>query len=131
MSGKWGETPVKLANIMRRSTEDSPQMLLLKQAVQGIADVSAKLASIAPNTSYSFGSAGGLIYQLGSNPIMLSELMNADRGYAPPPGYRPISSGADASTTGNETPLVPPDADEKVQDNHPINHLHRRKEPDR
>jgi hypothetical protein len=38
-SGNWGETPIKLANIMRASKDDSPQMLLLKQAVEGIANV--------------------------------------------------------------------------------------------
>jgi hypothetical protein len=36
-NGKWGETPVKLANIMRRSKEDSKDTILLKQAVEGIA----------------------------------------------------------------------------------------------
>ena len=43
-SGKWGDTPIKLANVMRTSKEDAPQMLLLKQAVEGIANVSARLA---------------------------------------------------------------------------------------
>ncbi len=41
-SGKWGETPIKLANIMRPAKEDSPQMLLLKQAVEGISNVSVR-----------------------------------------------------------------------------------------
>jgi DNA-binding protein Fis len=45
-AGKWGETPVKLANIMRRTQTDSPQILLLKQAVEGISNVSARLASV-------------------------------------------------------------------------------------
>lgn len=60
MTGKWGETPVKLANIMRRSNEDSPEMLLLKQAVQGIADVSAKFASITRDYSYTFTPEAGV-----------------------------------------------------------------------
>jgi hypothetical protein len=41
--GKWGETPIKLANLMQRSKEDSPEMLLLKQAVEGISAIHAKL----------------------------------------------------------------------------------------
>jgi hypothetical protein len=45
LSGKWGETPIKLANIMRPTKEDSLEMRLLKQAVQGIAEISAKLSS--------------------------------------------------------------------------------------
>jgi hypothetical protein len=45
-AGKWGETPVKLANVMRRTEGDSPQMLLLKQAVEGISNVSARLTSV-------------------------------------------------------------------------------------
>ncbi|HTA25947.1 MAG TPA: hypothetical protein VK763_20615 [Terriglobales bacterium] len=46
MSGKWGETPIKLANIMRRTTDDTPQLLLLKQAVEGISNISARLSSL-------------------------------------------------------------------------------------
>jgi hypothetical protein len=42
--GKWGETPIKLANVMRPNKEDSPELLLLKQAVAGIATISEKLA---------------------------------------------------------------------------------------
>jgi DNA-binding protein Fis len=34
--GKWGETPVKLANIMTRSNADSQDTVLLKEAVQGV-----------------------------------------------------------------------------------------------
>jgi hypothetical protein len=37
--GNWGETPVKLANIMQKSKEDTPMMLLLKEAVAGIAEL--------------------------------------------------------------------------------------------
>ena len=44
--GKWGETPVKLANIMRRSDADPQETVLLKQAVAGIANVSARLTNI-------------------------------------------------------------------------------------
>lgn len=45
-SGNWGETPIKLANIMRASKEDSSEMLLLKQVVEGISNVSARLANL-------------------------------------------------------------------------------------
>jgi hypothetical protein len=45
--GKWGETPVKLANIMRSSKEDSKETVLLKQAVEGIAALSASVAQIS------------------------------------------------------------------------------------
>jgi hypothetical protein len=44
-SGNWGDTPIKLAKIMRASKEDSAEMLLLKQAVEGISNVSARLAN--------------------------------------------------------------------------------------
>jgi hypothetical protein len=42
--GKWGETPVRLANIMQRSKGDSQEILLLKEAVQGIAEIRSNLA---------------------------------------------------------------------------------------
>lgn len=45
--GKWGETPVKLANIMQRSKEDSQESLLLKEAVQGIAGLRAHFVQMA------------------------------------------------------------------------------------
>jgi hypothetical protein len=41
--GKWGDTPIKLANVMRPSKGDSPELLLLKQAVAGIATISERL----------------------------------------------------------------------------------------
>lgn len=46
-SGKQGETPIKLANIMRRSNEDSQEKVLLKEAVQGIARLRSNLAEFA------------------------------------------------------------------------------------
>jgi hypothetical protein len=45
--GKWGETPVKLANIMRRSKEDSKDTVLLKEAVQGVARLHSNFAEFA------------------------------------------------------------------------------------
>ena len=62
-AGKWGETPVKLANVMRRTGTDSPQMLLLKQAVEGISNVSARISVIEsqvtrPATNYVWGTGG-------------------------------------------------------------------------
>ncbi len=45
-SGNWGETPIKLANIMRRTEGDTPQMLLLKEALEGISNVAARLTSV-------------------------------------------------------------------------------------
>jgi hypothetical protein len=42
----WGETPIKLANIMRRTAEDTPQMLLLKEALEGISNIAARLTSV-------------------------------------------------------------------------------------
>jgi hypothetical protein len=98
ISGRWGETPVRLANIMRRSTEDSPEMLLLKQAVQGIADVSARLADILPVSNVP-GIVGA--YSSASRSMRLSDLL------APNLPYTIGTGGADAST-GNETPPVPP-----------------------
>jgi hypothetical protein len=46
-NGKWGETPVKLANIMSRSNADSPDTVLLKQAVQGIAALNANVSQLS------------------------------------------------------------------------------------
>jgi hypothetical protein len=45
-AGKWGENPIKLANIMRPSKDDSPEMLLLKQAVEGISMISERLENL-------------------------------------------------------------------------------------
>jgi hypothetical protein len=42
--GQWGETPVKLAKIMQRSEQDTPQSLLLKEAVAGIAELRSRLS---------------------------------------------------------------------------------------
>jgi len=50
-AGNSGETPIKLANIMRRTKEDSPQMLLLKQVVEGVANISTRLASLERSRS--------------------------------------------------------------------------------
>lgn len=56
-SGNWGETPIELANIMRPTHGDNPQLLLLKEVAGGIANVSARLAtlevSLRPIGSYS------------------------------------------------------------------------------
>lgn len=60
--GKWGETPVKLANIMQRSKEDSPEMLLLKEVVAGIAELRARSAGF---TQFQFNDAGMPIFQSG------------------------------------------------------------------
>jgi hypothetical protein len=45
-AGNWGETPIKLANIMRASKADSPEMLLLKQVVEGISMISTRLENL-------------------------------------------------------------------------------------
>jgi hypothetical protein len=45
--GRWGETPVKLANIMRASRQDSQEIILLKQAVVGIAALSANVSLLS------------------------------------------------------------------------------------
>jgi hypothetical protein len=44
----WGETPIKLANVMRPTEGDKPELLLLKQAVEGISNVAARLATFEP-----------------------------------------------------------------------------------
>jgi hypothetical protein len=44
--GKWGETPVKLANIMQRSRGDSLETVLLKEAVEGIAEIRSSLGGV-------------------------------------------------------------------------------------
>jgi hypothetical protein len=41
--GKWGETPIRLAQIMRPRKEDSPELVLLKQALEGISDIAATM----------------------------------------------------------------------------------------
>jgi hypothetical protein len=74
-SGNWGETPIKLANIMRASKEDSSEMLLLKQAVEGISNVSARLANLeAPWPT------GGV---LGSRIVNLGSLAGVNASYDP------------------------------------------------
>lgn len=60
--GNWGETPVKLANIMQRSKEDSPEMLLLKEVVAGVAELRARTASYP---QLQFTSAGMPIFGSG------------------------------------------------------------------
>jgi hypothetical protein len=45
--GKWGETPVKLANIMHRSKEDSHDTVLLKEAVEGIASLRSEVSRLS------------------------------------------------------------------------------------
>src|SRR5207245_5659905 len=44
--GKCGQTPVKLANIMRRSTNDSQESILLKETVLGISRLQTSLAEL-------------------------------------------------------------------------------------
>ncbi len=74
-SGNWGETPIKLANIMRASKEDSPEMLLLKQAVEGISNVSARLANLEAPWPYGGG--------LGSRVVNLGSLAGINASYDP------------------------------------------------
>lgn len=45
-SSSWGETPIKLANIMRRSKEDSKETVLLKEAVQGISRLQTDVSEL-------------------------------------------------------------------------------------
>jgi len=45
-NGKWGETPIKLANIMRRSKDDAEDTLLLKTAVQAISTLQANIGEM-------------------------------------------------------------------------------------
>lgn len=49
-AGKWGETPIRLAQIMRPRKEDSPELVLLKQALEGISGIASrmKLLEISP-----------------------------------------------------------------------------------
>lgn len=126
MSGKWGETPIKLANIMRRTTGDSPELLLLKEAVDGIADVSARLATLefaarsarASRFSDRFNRWGNAGYF--SGPVTLRDLgirrllFREDVGEAVPvpgdvpPGHRSTDPKATAQpsgeTAGDEQP---------------------------
>jgi hypothetical protein len=61
-AGNWGETPIRLANVMRVSKGDSPEMLLMKQAVEGISTVAARLSVLEavsnPVAFYPTGSLG-------------------------------------------------------------------------
>ncbi|MFZ0863805.1 MAG: hypothetical protein WAN18_24290 [Candidatus Sulfotelmatobacter sp.] len=45
-SGQWGETPIKLAKIMQATKSDDPQLLLIKQAVEGISNVASRVARL-------------------------------------------------------------------------------------
>jgi hypothetical protein len=45
-SGKWGETPIKIAQIMRRTKEDSPELVLLKQTIEGISDIAGRITRL-------------------------------------------------------------------------------------
>jgi hypothetical protein len=45
-AGKWGETPIRLAQIMRPRKDDSPELVLLKQALEGISDIAARLTNL-------------------------------------------------------------------------------------
>jgi hypothetical protein len=46
-SGKHGDTPIKIANVMRRSSADSEDTLLLKTTVQGIASLRASVEELS------------------------------------------------------------------------------------
>jgi len=59
--GNFGETPVRLANIMRRSKEDSNDTVLLKQAVEGIAVLSANVAQLSGQISEQFNRVEGTL----------------------------------------------------------------------
>ncbi len=77
--GKWGETPVKLANIMRRTNEDSSETLLLKEAVQGISrlhsDVSDLASTVASHLARSESSIGAF-YSPPNSPYILGNRPN-------------------------------------------------------
>jgi len=88
-SGKWGETPIKLANIMRTSKDDSPEMLLLKQAVEGISMVSARLVNIENSTSAGFSGSRFLALGGGGGNLLSQQPANAAyvRAVAAPGAY--------------------------------------------
>jgi hypothetical protein len=106
MSGKFGETPIKLANLMHRSGGDSPEMLLLKQAVEGIAEISSRLSTLEGTSSWSvfgnyapvsgnlvpmssLGTTRGTIYQ-GLDEAVLARTMESLYGMQPPPEVQPV-----------------------------------------
>jgi hypothetical protein len=96
--GNWGQTPVKLANIMHRSKEDSPEMLLLKEVVAGIAELRTRSGGL---TELQFSNAG--MPHLGSGGLVnLSSLAGSNLGPFYGEGGATVSRG-----TIFETPFVP------------------------
>jgi hypothetical protein len=94
-SGKWGETPIKLANVMRHVEGDKPELLLLKQAVEGIASISARLGesvSVQPGWVYggSLGKLSALAGHTGNPPLFYTDI-------APGPGpkHMPLDATID------------------------------------
>jgi hypothetical protein len=91
-AGNWGETPIKLANIMRASKDDSPEMLLLKQAVEGISTVAAKLENLEAPVPTAFSGWGNpRLMPLGS----LGGVPIANAGYSFKDGVMTFSPSPD------------------------------------
>jgi DNA-binding protein Fis len=85
--GKWGETPVKLANIMQRSREDSKDTVLLKQAVEGIAALRVNVGQLSEQFNRMEGPLGtryytGVVPGIGMGKMVsLSTLANPQYAY--------------------------------------------------
>jgi hypothetical protein len=61
-AGKWGETPIKIAQVMRPGKGDSPELVLLKQVMEGISEMAASLARIErPTALYATGKTARLL----------------------------------------------------------------------
>jgi hypothetical protein len=113
--GNFGETPIKLANIMRASKGDSPEMLLLKQTFEGISNVAARLVTLesqlSPISNFpTYGSQLGNLVGLGS--LLAPPGLSAVRLIhtpveSPPPVLWPIP------TTVQRTEEEPPEKPEK------------------
>jgi hypothetical protein len=84
-SGRWGETPIKLANITRRSKQDSDNIVLLKEAVEGIAALRASVDQLTgqiSEQSSTFPNYYGLALNAPIDPMRQNQLANAANRYA-------------------------------------------------
>jgi len=79
-SGKQGETPIKLANIMRRSNQDSENTVLLKEAVAGIATLRGEFQRVMSRNAYSAGRSDVLetVRQLAPNILTAGQLTDRE-----------------------------------------------------
>jgi len=136
--GKWGETPVKLANIMRRTKEDTQETVLLKEAVQATSRLRSDFRDLAMAVLGSMTESFDRASKTRAGQAILANIESQLRhafagGYGfgafAGEGFPPVAPPFSAPLKAQPSPKKVPHPDEPPKPAHPAQA--RRKEPDK